>query len=120
MNNKSGLVPAVSFETETTFCSWQIRHRVAGLNEFLESSHDRGAREELAKKIDFAAQFIVGNSLHEFLCGSARYGVKFCDLSSSRARDAESFALTGELRHEADGVRAGCVDRAAGKKQVPH
>src|SRR5438132_7820748 len=53
-------------------------------DEFLESGHDSGPREELAKKIDFAAQFIVGNRLDEFFRGGACNGVKFCDLSGDR------------------------------------
>src|SRR6266700_6502765 len=98
----------------------QIRHGTGAFDKFLEGSHDRGASEEFAEEVDLAAKLVVRNRLDELFCGSASYGVVLGDLRSRRAGDSKGLALTSKLRHQADGLRASCVNRSSGEKQIPH
>jgi hypothetical protein len=88
------------------------------LDEILEGGHDGGTSEELAEKIDFGAEFFVGDGLDEFFCGGASNGIEFADLRGCGASGAEGFSFGGELRDETNGLRAGGIDAAAREKKV--
>src|SRR2546423_10305941 len=93
----------------------QIGHGISGFGKFLERSHYRGAREEFAEEIDFAAKLIVRNGLDEFFGGGASRAVEFRNLSRGGAGDFEGFALRGELSDKAHGLRASGVHAAPGE-----
>src|SRR6266850_5013175 len=98
----------------------QIGHGTRVFDEFLEGSHDCGASEQFAEKVDFAAKLIVRDRLDKFLSGRARHSVILGDLGGGRTGDAEGLAFSGKLRHQAHRLCASRVDRSPGKKQVPY
>ena len=58
------------------------------------------------------------NRFHEFLGGCARHRIILCRLCGGGAGNCKSFAFSGKLRHQADGVRASSVYGAARKQQI--
>src|SRR5260370_15064987 len=98
----------------------QVGHGAGVFDEFFQGGHDGGASKELAKEIDLAAQLIVRDGLDEFLGRRTRHRVKFRDLRSGRAGDAEGFAFAGKLRHEAHRLCASRVDRSSREEQIPY
>src|SRR5260370_18183413 len=76
----------------------QVGHGAGVFDEFFQGGHDGGARKELAKEIDLAAQLIVRDGLDEFLGRPPRHKGKFRDLPSGRAGESEGFALAGRSR----------------------
>src|SRR5713226_6329073 len=99
-------------------CLREIGHGVGGFHEFFKGGHYGGAGEEFAEEFDFAAEFLVRDGLDEFFGGGTGDSVEFGDLCGGGAGDFQGFALGGELRDEADGLRARGVDAASGEKQI--
>src|SRR5712692_3937454 len=95
----------------------EIGHGVGGFYEFFKGGHYAGAGEEFAEEFDFAAEFLVGDGLDEFFGGGTGDGVELGDLRGGGAGDLECFALGGELRDEADGLR---IDRKSTRLKSTH
>src|SRR5689334_22382869 len=75
----------------------QVGHGAGVFDEFLEGGHDGRASEEFAEEVDFAAKFLGGNGLDEFLGSGTGYGVVLGDLRGGRAGDSKGLAFSGQL-----------------------
>src|SRR5712692_10412948 len=95
----------------------EIGHGVGGFHEFFKGGHYARAGEEFAEEFDFAAEFLVRDGLDEFFGGGTGDGVEFGDLCGGGAGDFQGFALGGELRDEADGLR---IDRKSTRLKSTH
>src|ERR1051325_10314533 len=96
----------------------QIRHRAGVFDEFLQSCHHFGTRKELAENLNLAPKFFMRKRFHEFLGGCARHRIILCRLRGRGPGNCKSFAFSGKLRHQADGVRASSIYGAARKQQI--
>src|SRR5207344_1989032 len=98
--------------------SGEVRHGVRGFDKLLERGHDRGARKEFAKNIDFAAQIFVRYGLDELFCSRARDAVKLHDLRGGGSCDTKRLTFRRKLRHQPHGLRSRSVDAPSGQKKI--
>src|SRR5208282_4275717 len=99
-------------------CSWQIGKRVSTFDKFAQARFDSRASEKVAKDIDFAAKFLVGNWLDETLRCYGRVAVEFPDLRGGCASDAQNVAFRCHLADQADRLSLRRVDASAGEEQI--
>src|SRR6185437_10846709 len=96
----------------------KIRLCIRALHELLQASLHSVAREEFAKNLDLAPQFIVGNRLDEFFGRRRSLAIKFADLGRGRPRHPQSLSFGYHLTYQPDLLSFGRVEASSREQQV--
>ena len=92
----------------------KIWESVSAFDELAQAGFHGGAHEEVAENFDFASEIVVGDRFDEFFGGDGGPAIEFFQLRGGGAGHAEGVAFGHYLADEADALRFGGVNAAAG------